>query len=322
MDVYKMIYDLVRQIPEGFVTTYGAIARALGDIRASRAVGEVLSINPTPIVVPCHRVIMSDGSLGGYTHPEGIKRKMELLRKEGVEIVGGKVDLKKYFFDDFKIDIRPFELFRKYQEEIAKKISLEDHGFDRIVGVDLSYDGRYGIAAIVVFENPRKPEFVRYYSRMTLVPYVPTYLAFREYPIIEAVSKDLKGCLFFLDGHGILHPRKCGYASHVGVELDTPSIGVAKSFLVGEIVRESKNMAKVLIDGEIRGYAIYNKNKPSIYISPGHKISIPSSLKMTLEAKKYKIPEPTRLAHYHSKLARDMFRKGRLIPEKPIEINL
>ncbi|HHC19248.1 MAG TPA: MGMT family protein, partial [Euryarchaeota archaeon] len=67
MDVYALIYDLVRQIPEGYVTTYGAIAKALGDIRASKAVGEVLAMNPTPIIVPCHRVVMSDGSLGGYT---------------------------------------------------------------------------------------------------------------------------------------------------------------------------------------------------------------------------------------------------------------
>jgi len=320
IDVYALIYDLVRQIPEGYVTTYGAIARALGDVRASRAVGEALAMNPTPIIVPCHRVVMSDGSLGGYTHPEGVRKKAELLRREGVEITGGKVNLKKHFFNDFKLGIRPFEVFRDYQKRISEKIRLEDYDFSAIVGVDLTYNGRYGIAAVVVFDEKGNPEYVRYYSKKTLVPYVPTYLAFREYPIIEEVSRDLKGYLFFLDGHGILHPRKCGYASHVGVELDTPSIGVAKSLLVGNIVIESNNLAKVLIDDEVRGYAIYDKGRASVYVSPGHKITVGSALRETMKVKKYKIPEPTRLAHYYTKLGKEMFKNRKLLPERLLEI--
>jgi methylated-DNA-[protein]-cysteine S-methyltransferase len=78
----SQVYDILIQIPEGKVTTYGDIAKALGHPRASRQVGRILNKNPTPILVPCHRVIMSDGSIGGYAF--GKARKKELLKNEGL----------------------------------------------------------------------------------------------------------------------------------------------------------------------------------------------------------------------------------------------
>jgi methylated-DNA-[protein]-cysteine S-methyltransferase len=80
------VYDVVAQIPEGKVTTYGDIARALGHPRASRVIGRLLNKNPNPIVTPCHRVIKSDGNIGGYAF--GKVRKKELLKKEGLCFVG------------------------------------------------------------------------------------------------------------------------------------------------------------------------------------------------------------------------------------------
>jgi methylated-DNA-[protein]-cysteine S-methyltransferase len=80
------IYDIVVQIPEGKVTTYGDIARAIGHPGASRRVGRILNNNPNPIMIPCHRVIMSDGSIGGYAF--GKIRKKELLKKEGLCFIG------------------------------------------------------------------------------------------------------------------------------------------------------------------------------------------------------------------------------------------
>jgi|688.fasta_scaffold718747_2 O-6-methylguanine DNA methyltransferase len=79
----EKVYSLLMQIPCGFVTTYGEIARAL-DSRAYRAVGMILNQNPDAPRVPCHRVVMSDGSLGGYAF--GVERKRELLLKEGVSV--------------------------------------------------------------------------------------------------------------------------------------------------------------------------------------------------------------------------------------------
>lgn len=80
------VYGMLARIPEGKVTTYGDIAKALGHPSASRAIGKILNKNPNPVVVPCHRVVMSDGSIGGYAF--GKARKKELLEKEGLCFAG------------------------------------------------------------------------------------------------------------------------------------------------------------------------------------------------------------------------------------------
>jgi len=102
----KKVYVLTRRIPRGRVATYGAISRALcGSLRASRAVGQALHRNPSPFFgksspsrdrVPCHRVVRSDGGLGGYAG--GFRKKRELLREEGVRIVSDRVDLREFYF--------------------------------------------------------------------------------------------------------------------------------------------------------------------------------------------------------------------------------
>lgn len=78
------VYQLLLQIPEGKTTTYGDLATALGNPSASRLIGRILGRNPNPIRVPCHRVVKSDGTLGGYRG--GIDKKIELLKKEGISI--------------------------------------------------------------------------------------------------------------------------------------------------------------------------------------------------------------------------------------------
>lgn len=92
------VYELTSRVPAGKVTTYGAIAKKMGKSKASRAVGAALRANPTPIVVPCHRVVRKDGGLAGYGGAAGIGRKAELLRKEGVEVKEGRVDLSRFLF--------------------------------------------------------------------------------------------------------------------------------------------------------------------------------------------------------------------------------
>jgi len=83
------VYELLARVPEGKITTYGDIAKALGYPRASRAIGRILNKNPNPIIVPCHRVIMSSGNLGGYAF--GKARKKELLKKEGLRFTADNV---------------------------------------------------------------------------------------------------------------------------------------------------------------------------------------------------------------------------------------
>ncbi len=86
----KRVWDALRLIPKGRVTTYKAIADHLGT-RAVRAVGSAVGKNPYAPEAPCHRVVLSDGSLGNYSAPGGAKRKMELLAAEGVEVENGKI---------------------------------------------------------------------------------------------------------------------------------------------------------------------------------------------------------------------------------------
>lgn len=79
---HEDVYSLLQKIPAGRVSTYGDLAKALGNPSASRIIGRILGKNPNPVQVPCHRVVMSNGKLGGYMH--GIKIKKELLKKEGI----------------------------------------------------------------------------------------------------------------------------------------------------------------------------------------------------------------------------------------------
>jgi methylated-DNA-[protein]-cysteine S-methyltransferase len=95
------VYAMTSLIPMGKVTTYGAIAKAMGFPLAARAVGNALGANQNPIVVPCHRVVRSDGGLGGYSGGEGPVTKAKLLGREGVQVSAGKVNLAKYLFADF-----------------------------------------------------------------------------------------------------------------------------------------------------------------------------------------------------------------------------
>ncbi|MHB8567655.1 MAG: MGMT family protein [Nitrososphaerales archaeon] len=101
--VAKNVYLLTLQIPKGKVSTYGLIAHALSCKGSSRAIGQILKRNPTPIVVPCHRVIKSDGSIGGYGGASGSNKKATLLRSEGVNVRAGVVqDLRSILFKEFK----------------------------------------------------------------------------------------------------------------------------------------------------------------------------------------------------------------------------
>lgn len=89
MKLDATVYKLLAMIPEGKVTTYGELAKALGRPRAARMIGQILKRNPNPIIVPCHRVVRSNGDIGGYAYGSHAKRR--LLEKEGLKISKGRV---------------------------------------------------------------------------------------------------------------------------------------------------------------------------------------------------------------------------------------
>ena len=83
------VYTLLRKVPKGKVTTYGDLAKALGYPRAARAIGRIMNANPDPIIVPCHRVVASDGGIGGYAY--GTKVKKDILAEEGLSFDGDRI---------------------------------------------------------------------------------------------------------------------------------------------------------------------------------------------------------------------------------------
>ncbi len=93
MSFYERVWDKIKEIPAGKVSTYALVAKSLNS-KAYRAVGTALKLNINAPLVPCHRVISSSGDIGNYSGPGGVKKKIELLTKEGVEVKNNKIDSK------------------------------------------------------------------------------------------------------------------------------------------------------------------------------------------------------------------------------------
>ncbi len=226
LDLYTYFYFLVKQIPEGCVSTYGDLAGALGDPISARAVGYMLSINRNPDSIPCYRVVLSDGSVGNYTHPLGPAEKTRRLERDGLKIFNGKIaDFDSVRFKDFKTD-RPILAIKRMQEDMAEEIDLSDSYDDSTVSaVDVSYDDFNGYASMV--SDGPEGRVVHNFVSPSRFPYIPGYLSCKEFKFVKGLSGG--SSLVILDGNGILHPRNMGLATFAGIELGVATIGVAKS---------------------------------------------------------------------------------------------
>jgi len=308
-DLWKETYDLVAQVPEGQVTTYGEVAKALGDVVASRFVGLAMSRNEDIDRVPCRRVVQSDGYVGGYTGGGPVK-KIDLLRSEGIEFSGAKVaDLDKVLFSDFKTNY-PLRKLRKIQTDLKRHLVLEDcrKKINSVAGIDVAFDGEHSYAALVKFDFKSKEETARHVVEGEAVfPYVPTYLAFREIPVIRPLMDlvDSETILMY-DGNGVLHPEGFGITSQVGVVFGVPTIGVAKKLLCGDMSRvSSKGAIKVVLNGQLIGHALRGgQSERPVFVSAGHRISQDQAKAVAARFLKHRVPEPTRVAHIVAELAR------------------
>jgi deoxyribonuclease V len=186
----------------------------------------------------------------------------------------------------------------RLQKNIAKKVvaAKDDFGeISSICGVDIAYSDSNSNAAycsaVIMDRNMQK--LIESVDVKTIVkyPYVPGLLMLREAEPIFYTLKLLKNSydLLLIDGHGLLHPRKCGLACYIGVTLDKPTIGIAKSRLCGRVRPDGF----VELDGEILGYAISKK----LYISVGHKLTLKTAIVLVRELG----IEPLRLADINSK---------------------
>ena len=204
-------------------------------------------------------------------------------------------------------DLTPDEAVR-VQREMRERLILKWDGrpVSTIGGVDVSIQTEAARAAIVVIRYPELTPLEAVTADAPLVfPYVPGLLAFREGPAVLAAWEWLqnKPDLLMFDGQGIAHPRGVGIASHMGVWLERPTIGVAKSRLYGrhDEVRPLRGDHVDLIDksGKIIGTVLRTRERTNpIYISPGHLMDVSHATEFVLACLSgYRLPEPTRWAH-------------------------
>lgn len=181
----------------------------------------------------------------------------------------------------------------------------------RVAGADVALDLRrkIAIAGVVVYSFPDMAELERVWARRRLTfPYVPGLLSFRETPVLIRAFAKLRHPpdLIFYDGHGYAHPRRFGIASHLGVVLDCPTIGCAKSILVGTPGEPDTAPGSwaPLIDREEAIAAVLRTREDTkpVYVSQGHRVSLESAVRFVRAVTDgFRIPRPTRDADHFVK---------------------
>jgi len=282
------------QVGPGRVATCGAIARALGDVRAARAVATWLVDHPD--LPGAHRVVRADGRpvLHGAT---------QLLERESTHAVHGRVPTERIVGA-----LRPTKFLaalRDDQNHLSAQVTERDSLGDvnRIGGVDAAYDGdSMYVAAVCLDADDLTPVEIVTVRYETTFPYIPTYLAYRESPGIETAVHRLthQPDVLLVDGHGRLHPALFGVACYVGVRLSLPTIGVAKHPLVGRVQtkrRGSEPALPIEFRGRVQGYAWIPPGRARpIFVSVGNRISLDRSLEIVQRSTQHGYPEPLKLA--------------------------
>lgn len=203
----------------------------------------------------------------------------------------------------------------RIQEELSRQVLLSDSfSVIRLVGgIDVSAPAHSSVGcagiAILSFEDLSLVEF-RYAKKELRWPYIPGFLSFREVPVILAALSEVE-CVpdvIIVDGHGIAHPRRFGIAAHLGVLLDAPTVGCAKSLLYGHYSEPGPHRGDIslLLDdtGRQIGNVVRTQDgvKP-LFVSPGNRMSFNSAAKVVIESTPaYRLPEPIRFAHKLAKV--------------------
>lgn len=205
-------------------------------------------------------------------------------------------------------DLAPREAMA-LQSRLATEIDCRDDfgPVTRVAGVDVGFEDNGAVtrAAVAVLAYPSLQLVTSAIARLpTRFPYVPGLLSFREVPAVLAAMEqlDVAPDLLLCDGQGIAHPRRLGIASHLGLLLDIPSIGVAKTRLIGqhgEVPNERGAWVPLRDGGETIGAVLRTRQgvKP-LYVSPGHRIGLESAIAWVMAClTRYRLPETTRWAH-------------------------
>jgi deoxyribonuclease V len=210
----------------------------------------------------------------------------------------------------------PYDEAVRIQRELSERISFPPlpSRYRYVAGADVAYSKKDSAlyAAIVVLEYPSGKEVISHMLKGDATfPYIPGLLSFREAPLLLRGFEELPLTpdVVMFDGQGIAHPRGVGLACHVGLFLDVPSIGCAKSRLIGEHEQPGETRGSttpLLYKEKPVGYVVRTKDRVRpVFVSPGHRVDIESSVRIVLETcRGYRLPEPTRLAHLLSQKAK------------------
>ncbi len=205
------------------------------------------------------------------------------------------------------------EQLKSMQLELRNRVRIVPFEKDpkRVAGCDVSYNRKKnlmaGVVVVMAYPDLEVIEEALHIEKVTF-PYIPTYLSFRELPVLLKAFRELreKPDLILVDGQGIAHPRRLGIASHLGISLELPTIGCAKSRLVGEFNEPDVKRGSFSLlnyEGRVVGAVLRTRdNTKPIFVSPGHLIDVASSVRLTLSlCTKYRLPEPIRYADRRSR---------------------
>jgi deoxyribonuclease V len=213
----------------------------------------------------------------------------------------------------------------RLQESLRERVELEDRFADihYVAGADMAFDPATEVAfsGVIVYRFPGLEEVERRMARRKLrFPYVPGLLSFRECPILLAAFARLRTepDLILIDGHGRAHPRRFGIACHIGILFDKPTIGCAKSRLVGEHEEPGERAgatAPLMLEGERLGMVLRTRDhvRP-IYITTGHRVSLNTAVGLVNQCVDgFRIPKPTREADHYVRDLRRAYQIGRML---------
>jgi deoxyribonuclease V len=210
----------------------------------------------------------------------------------------------------------------RLQVRLRERIQLYD-GLGQVrhvAGADLAFEPatHLAFAAVIVYRLPELMEVERRSAERTLrFPYVPGLLSFRESPVLLAAFRRLRiePDVILVDGHGLAHPRRFGLACHLGLLLDTPTVGCAKSLLVGEHKEpavQAGSTAPLMLEGQRVGEVLRTRDgvKP-IYVTQGHRVSLETAVELVKRCLDgTRIPKPTREADRYSRQLRLRYQKA------------
>jgi len=293
---------MIQLIPEGRYTTFGSLALALGDAKAARAVGELISSGR--VKGPVHRIVYSDGRV-----PE---RCMGPLSDEmGLAHRGSEAYVSRGPGPtSFEFEHPPLQSLKRVQTA-HRGLLREEKVFraKRTAGMDISPGKDSHTAVLVLLDLDGELLDEVSIRGQPGFPYISGYLMFREGPLIlklvgSAVEQGLidERTLLVLDGNGILHPERFGIACHIGAVTNAHTCGAAKRLMLGSIggdnrMRDGCELTDVTLGEERLGIAVRRRSVRPIFISRGHRSGLDGCLEALTPSWRYRVPEPTRLAH-------------------------